>query len=67
MIDRDKREVAARWKTDGALANFPIAVDELNHRLFVGCRQPAEIVVLNTDSGVVVTKVKIGGDVDDVF
>ena len=49
------------------MANFPIAVDELNHRLFVGCRQPAEIVVLNTDSGAVVTKVKIGGDVDDVF
>ena len=67
VIDRDKREVAARWKTDGALANFPIAVDELNHRLFVGCRRPAEIVVLNTDSGTVVTKVRIGGDVDDVF
>jgi DNA-binding beta-propeller fold protein YncE len=67
VIDRDKREVVARWKTDGALANFPIAVDELNHRLFIGCRQPAEIVVLNTDSGAVVTKVKIGDDVDDVF
>ena len=67
VIDRDKREVAVRWKTDGALANFPIAVDELNHRLFVGCRRPAEIVVLNTDSGAVVTKVKIGDDVDDVF
>lgn len=67
VIDRDKREVAARWKTDGAFANFPIAVDELNRRLFVGCRRPAEIVVLNTDSGAVVTKVKIGGDVDDVF
>lgn len=67
VIDRDKREVTARWKTDGALANFPIAVDELNHRLFVGCRRPAEVVVLDTDSGAVITKVKIGGDVDDVF
>lgn len=67
VIDRDKREVTARWKTDGASANFPMAFDETNHRLFIGCRNPAKLVVLNTDSGDVVTTVDISGDPDDVF
>ena len=67
VVDRGKAEVIATWKTDGAFANFPIALDESNHRLFVGCRLPAKIVVLNSDSGAVVTSFKFGGDADDVF
>jgi DNA-binding beta-propeller fold protein YncE len=67
VIDRDKREVVARWKTDLAFANFPLALDESNHRLFVGCRLPSRLVVLNTDSGDVVAKIDISGDSDDVF
>jgi DNA-binding beta-propeller fold protein YncE len=67
VIDRDKGEVIATWKTDLAFANFPMALDEANHRLFVGCRLPSKLVVLNTDSGDVVAKVNISGDADDVF
>jgi DNA-binding beta-propeller fold protein YncE len=67
VIDRDKGEVIATWRTDGAFGNFPIAQDETNHRLFVGCRIPSKLVVLNTESGEVVTKVDMSGDPDDVF
>src|SRR6059036_2920132 len=67
VIDRDKSEVVATWKTDLAFANFPMALDEANHRLFVGCRLPSKLVVLNTDSGDVVAKTDISGDPDDVF
>ena len=67
VIDRDKGEVIARWQTDLAFGNFPMALDEANHRLFVGCRLPPKLVVLNTDSGDVVAKVDISGDTDDVF
>ena len=67
VIDRDKGEVVARWKTDLAFANFPMALDEANHRLFVGCRIPSRLVVLNTDSGDVVAKIDISGDCDDLF
>jgi YVTN family beta-propeller protein len=66
-IDRDKGEVLARWKTDLAFGNFPMALDEANHRLFVGCRLPSKLVVLDTDSGDVVAKIDISGDTDDVF
>jgi DNA-binding beta-propeller fold protein YncE len=67
VVDRDKGEVVARWKTDLAFANFPIALDEAGHRLFVGCRLPSRLVVLNTDSGDVVAKIDISGDCDDLF
>ena len=67
VIDRDKGKVVARWKTDLAFANFPMALDEANHRLFVGCRLPSKLVVLNTDSGDVVAKIDISGDCDDLF
>jgi glutamine cyclotransferase len=67
VIDRDKSEVVATWKTDLAFANFPMALDEANHRLFVGCRLPSKLVVLNTESGDVVAKIDISGDPDDVF
>src|SRR5437773_8307780 len=67
VIDRDKAEAITTWKTDSAFGNFPMALDETDHRLFVGCRLPSRIVVLNTDSGDVVAKVGISGDPDDVF
>ena len=66
-IDRKKGVVVARWKTDLAFGNFPMALDEANHRLLVGCRLPAKLVVLNTDSGDAVAKIDISGDCDDVF
>src|SRR5436190_1770321 len=62
VIDRNKSEVVATWKTDLAFANFPMALDEANHRLFVGCRLPSKLVVLNTESSDVVAKIDISGD-----
>src|SRR6266576_1662909 len=67
VIDREKGEVVATWKTDLAFANFPMALDEANHRLFIGCRLPPKLVVLNTETGEVVAKIDISGDPDDVF
>jgi DNA-binding beta-propeller fold protein YncE len=67
VIDRDKGEVIATWRTDLAFGNFPIALDETNHRLFVGCRLPSKLVVLDTESGKVIAKIDISGDSDDLF
>src|SRR5436189_851930 len=67
VIDREKGEVISTWKTDLVFGNFPMALDEANHRLFVGCRIPSKLIVLNTESGDVVAKIDIAGDPDDVF
>ena len=67
VIDREKGAVITTWKTDLAFANFPMALDETNHRLFVGCRLPSRLVVLNTDSGDIAAKIDISGDADEIF
>jgi DNA-binding beta-propeller fold protein YncE len=67
VIDREKSTVINEWNTDLAFGNFPMALDEANHRLFVGCRLPSKLVVLNTESGDVVAKIDISGDPDDIF
>jgi DNA-binding beta-propeller fold protein YncE len=67
VIDRSKGAVIAKWKTDLATANFPMSLDESNHRLFIGCRLPSKLIVLNTDSGEIVANVDLSGDADDLF
>jgi DNA-binding beta-propeller fold protein YncE len=67
VIARDKGDVIATWKTDLAFGNFPMALDEANHRLFIGCRLPSKLVVIDTDSGEIVAKIDISGDPDDIF
>ena len=67
VVDRNTKAVAATWSTGAALANFPMALDEQGHRLFIVCRQPATLLVLNTDTGAVIAKLPTVGDCDDVF
>jgi hypothetical protein len=50
VIDR-KTGALAKWELNGAKANFPMILDEANHRLFVITRTPPLVVVLNTDTG----------------
>jgi DNA-binding beta-propeller fold protein YncE len=67
VVDRQKKTVVTHWAFNEARSNFPMALDEENHRLFVGCRHPAKLVVLNTDNGAVVASVDLVGDSDDVY
>jgi DNA-binding beta-propeller fold protein YncE len=67
VLDVAKNAVTARWGLDGASANYPMALDEAHHRLFVGTRQPPRLIVLNTETGKVVASLETEADVDDVF
>jgi hypothetical protein len=66
VVDRKKRAIVAQWKLNDAKSNYPIALDETNHRLFVGCRRPPYLLVLDTASGKRVAQVETGGDADDM-
>jgi DNA-binding beta-propeller fold protein YncE len=67
VVDRKSKTVISTWKTGQALANFPMSLDEQHHRLFIVCRKPARLLVLNTDNGAVVATIPTVGDCDDVF
>jgi DNA-binding beta-propeller fold protein YncE len=67
VVDRMAMEVIATWPVVGAKANFPLALDEANHRLFVGCRRPAKVLVYDTSTGKSLSSFDIVGDTDDLF
>jgi DNA-binding beta-propeller fold protein YncE len=67
VVDVAKKSVTSRWELGGARANYPMALDEAHHRLFVGTRQPPRLIVLDTETGKVVASLETEGDADDVF
>jgi DNA-binding beta-propeller fold protein YncE len=67
ILDREKRATMTSWPTAGATANFPMALDETHHRLFVGFRKPATLIVFDTESGKAVANLDSPGDADDIF
>lgn len=67
VIDRAIMKVTATWPVTDASSNYPMAVDEAGHRLFVGCRRPAKVLVYDTQSGKVISSTDIVGDTDDLF
>ena len=66
VIDR-KTGGLTKWELNGAKANYPMALDEEDHRLFVVTRRPPLLVVLDTDTGKEVARVPVGGSCDDVY
>lgn len=67
VVDREKRATITSWPTAAAVANFPMALDETHHRLFVGFRKPATLLVFDTESGKAVANLESPGDADDIF
>jgi hypothetical protein len=67
VVDRDKGAVIATWPVTAARSNFPMALDEGHRRLFIACREPARLLVLDTDTGKSVAELDCCGDADDVF
>jgi YVTN family beta-propeller protein len=67
VIDRERRVVTETWPVKAARANFPMALDETHHRLFVGCRMPAKLLVIDSETGKTLSSLDCCGDTDDVF
>jgi DNA-binding beta-propeller fold protein YncE len=67
VVDRSAMRVVATWPVVSAKSNFPMALDEANHRLFIGCRRPAKLLVFDTATGKEIASLDIVGDTDDLF
>jgi hypothetical protein len=50
-----------------AKQNYPMALDEADKRLLIGCRDPGRLLVIDTESNTAVGDLPMSGDVDDVF
>jgi hypothetical protein len=67
VVDTTALSVTGTWPIAPRCSNYPMALDEANHRLFAGCRNPARLLVYDTTSGKYITAVDIVGDTDDLF
>jgi len=67
VADWSRRSVVVRWPTGRYRANFPMAFDRAHHRLFVVCRRPAELLVLDSQSGKLLAHLPVAGDADDLY
>ena len=67
VVDRERGAVIGKWALKDPSSNFPMALDEAHKRVFVGCRRPARLVVLDMDSGRQTAQVECVGDTDDLF
>ena len=67
VVDRSVMKIVATWPVTAARANYPMALDETNHRVFIGCRRPARVLVYDTATGKQTAVADIVGDTDDMF
>jgi DNA-binding beta-propeller fold protein YncE len=67
VVDVAKGSVMGSWPLSGVAANYPMAIDEASHRLFVATRRPPRLLVFDTTTGHDVATLEIDGDSDDLF
>jgi DNA-binding beta-propeller fold protein YncE len=68
VIDREKRTQIATWPLrGGGGAPYAVGLDEARRRLFVVTRKPGEILVMDSDSGKLITRLPVGDGADDIF
>jgi DNA-binding beta-propeller fold protein YncE len=65
IINRNTHTIT-RWPISFE-RNFPMALDETDHRLFVATRSPAQLAVFDTGSGRLVATLPAVQDADDLY
>jgi YVTN family beta-propeller protein len=66
VVDLKKREQIATWPT-GVKTNVALALDESHHRLFDGVRDPATLIIQDTESGKQVSRLEGVPGIDDLW
>ena len=64
VVDLKTRKVIARWPVAPGGRPVGMAIDRKTHRLFIGCRSPQKLIVMNTEDGKVLADLPIGAGVD---
>jgi DNA-binding beta-propeller fold protein YncE len=67
VLDGNALKVIGQWTIKEAAANFPMAYDSVHHRLFIGCRSPARLIIFDSETGKQIAAFPCTGDTDDVF
>jgi DNA-binding beta-propeller fold protein YncE len=66
VVDLKKREQISAWPT-GVSGNVALALDDSHRRLFDGVRNPATLIVLDTESGKEISRLEGVAGIDDLW
>jgi DNA-binding beta-propeller fold protein YncE len=64
VVDLKTRKVTARWPVAPGGHPVGMVIDNRDHLLFIGCRNPQKMIVMSTEDGKVVADLPIGAGVD---
>jgi DNA-binding beta-propeller fold protein YncE len=64
VVDLKQRKVIARWPVAPGGTPVGMAMDTQKRLLFIGCRDPQKLIVMNADSGKILASLPIGAGVD---
>jgi DNA-binding beta-propeller fold protein YncE len=67
VIDTSSKAVAAHWKLTRAGDNVPLAFDSEHRLLFVACRTPGTLIVLDAKTGKELANLPSASGADDLF
>ena len=67
VIDTATRAITAHWKLTKAAGNVPLAFDADHNLLFVGCRKPGAVIVLDASTGKELSSLPGAAGADDLF
>ena len=67
VADWSRKQVVAHWRLGAYAANFPMAFDTRQHRLFVVARRPPQLLIFDSESGKMIAHTAAVGDSDDLW
>jgi hypothetical protein len=67
VVDTDKNEVVKNFPVKMAGSAHPLALDEVNQRVYIGCRKEPMVVAIDTEKGKEVGGVAVPDNIDDLF
>ncbi len=64
VVDTRTMKVVSKWPTSPGGSPVGMSMDVTRHRLFIGCRNPQKLVVMDADEGKILAALPIGAGVD---
>jgi DNA-binding beta-propeller fold protein YncE len=64
VVDTKTMKVLHKWPTSPGGSPVGMAMDPAHRRLFIGCRKPQKLIVMDADNGKVLADLPIGAGVD---
>jgi hypothetical protein len=67
VIDLTDMKLIHQWTRNRPTGNFSMAIDTIQHRVFIAYRHPANLIIVDGKTGVEIAATDMAGDADDLY